>query len=154
MLLPKEITSVFFVNEVNVPKLATEDLIHKRMPPALRVGPLRFSAILNKKGVDMCLSKTFLDHERLSVITSRSNRIFGKMFIIIAIAIGLEGLVLIFKAASDDVLLLICTTIVAIASVMAIVDLGIVMWFAAKTDAVLVQSIVPNNKAKGRVSRG
>ncbi len=37
---------------------------------------------------------------------------------------------------------------VIIASVLAMVDLGIILWYAAKADAVLVQSISHGNKQK------
>ena len=48
-----------------------------------------------------------------------------KMFVIISIAISLEGLVYIFKAGAEDISLLLYPSLVIITSVLAMVGLGL-----------------------------
>lgn len=64
-----------------------------------------------------------------------------KMFVIISIAISLEGLVYIFKAGtSGDISLLLYPAVVILTSVLAMVGLGIYQWLAAKAEAISPKS--------------
>lgn len=63
-----------------------------------------------------------------------------KMFVIISIAISLEGLVYIFKAGAENISLLIYPSVVILSSVAAMIGLGIYQWLAAKADELLSSS--------------
>jgi hypothetical protein len=69
-----------------------------------------------------------------------------KMFVIISIAISLEGLVYIFKTGTEDISLLLYPAIIIVTPVLAMVGLGIYQWLAAKAKAELF--VLPNNKRK------
>jgi hypothetical protein len=60
-----------------------------------------------------------------------------KMFVIISIAISLEGLVYIFKSGAEDISLLIYPAIIIMTSVLAMVGLGIYQWLTAKAEKSL-----------------
>ena len=64
-----------------------------------------------------------------------------KMFVIISIAISLEGLVYIFKAGAEDISLLIYPSVVILSSVAAMIGLGIYQWLVAKAEALLSGSL-------------
>jgi hypothetical protein len=59
------------------------------------------------------------------------------MFVIISIAISLEGLVYIFKAGAEYISLLIYPAIIIMTSVLAMVGLGIYQWLTAKAEKSL-----------------
>jgi type IV secretory pathway TrbD component len=67
-----------------------------------------------------------------------------KMFVIISIAISLEGLVYIFKAGAEDISLLLYPALVIVTSVLAMVGLGLYQWLVSK--AVTAPTISPPNK--------
>jgi len=67
-----------------------------------------------------------------------------KMFVIISIAISLEGLVYIFKSGAEDISLLIYPAIIIMTSILAMVGLGIYQWLVAKSERAT--PISPNNK--------
>ena len=69
-----------------------------------------------------------------------------KMFVIISIAISLEGLVYIFKSGTEDISLLIYPAIIIMTAILAMVGLCVYQWISAKADTVL--SISANNKKK------
>jgi hypothetical protein len=66
------------------------------------------------------------------------------MFVIISIAISLEGLVYIFKAGAEDISLLLYPALVIVTSVLAMVGLGLYQWLVSK--AVTAPTISPPNK--------
>ncbi|MHC4270635.1 MAG: hypothetical protein ACYSTS_19565 [Planctomycetota bacterium] len=68
-----------------------------------------------------------------------------KMFVIISIAISLEGLVYIFKSGAEDISLLIYPAIIIMTSVLAMVGLGIYQWLTAKAEKTLS---IPDNVNK------
>lgn len=69
-----------------------------------------------------------------------------KMFVIISIAISLEGLVYIFKAGTEDISLLLYPAIIIMTSVLAMVGLGVYQWLTAKAEKSLSISSNINKK--------
>lgn len=63
-----------------------------------------------------------------------------KMFVIISIALSLEGLVYIFKAGAENISLLIYPSVVIFTSVAAMIGLGVYQWLVAKAEALLSSS--------------